>query len=63
MLYTKQEFSNDMFKNPPTEMRGVPFWAWNSSLSYEELGQQIEIFHEMGFGGFIMHVRQGLTET
>ncbi len=63
MLYTKQEFSNDMFKNPPTEMRGVPFWAWNSSLSHEELGQQIEIFHEMGFGGFIMHVRQGLTET
>ena len=25
MLYTKPEFSNDMFKNPPAEMRGVPF--------------------------------------
>ena len=24
MLYTKPEFSNDMFENPPAEMRGVP---------------------------------------
>ena len=63
MLYknNKQEKLNkELFQNPTSEYRGAPFWAWNASLNPEELEEQIEIFREMGFGGFHMHVRQGL---
>ena len=58
--YNKSEFSNDIFANPPSEFRGAPFWAWNSKLVPEVLREQIDVFKEMGFGGFNMHVRQGL---
>ena len=51
---------DEIFKNPPSEYRGCPFWAWNSSLDKDVLEEQIEIMKEMGFGGFYMHVRQGL---
>ncbi len=63
MLYdkwNKSEFSEELFKNPTAEFRGAPFWAWNSSLDEDALCEQIDIFKEMGFGGFNMHVRQGL---
>ena len=51
---------DEIFKTPPSEYRGCPFWAWNSSLDKDVLKEQIEIIKEMGFGGFYMHVRQGL---
>ncbi|MBQ8381301.1 MAG: hypothetical protein IJY18_05340 [Clostridia bacterium] len=63
MLYDKwikEKFSDSLFKDPPTVYRGAPFWAWNSTLEPKALTEQIDIFHEMGFGGFNMHVRQGL---
>ncbi len=63
MLYDKfknKEFSESVFKNPGSEFRGAPFWAWNSALDPEVLKEQVDIFKEMGFGGFHMHVRQGL---
>ena len=63
MYFSKSKektFSNELFKNPTSEYRGAPFWAWNSKLDLEELAYQIEIFKKMGFGGFNMHVRQGL---
>ncbi len=63
MLYDKwsnSEFSEELFKNPTSVFRGAPFWAWNSSLDEDALCEQIDIFKEMGFGGFNMHVRQGL---
>lgn len=63
MLYKKNctpSLSNDLFKNPTAEYRGTPFWAWNSLLTSEELCRQIDIFNEMGLGGFHMHVRTGL---
>lgn len=63
MLYDKwkkSEFSEELFKNPTSEFRGAPFWAWNSALCEDVLCEQIDIFKEMGFGGFNMHVRQGL---
>ena len=63
MLYNKNKekrLSPELFKNPSAEYRGTPFWAWNSSLDKEELRRQIDVFSEMGFGGFHMHVRQGL---
>ncbi len=56
------ELSESLFKNPTSEYRAAPFWAWNSRLDEEELERQIKIFKEMGFGGFNMHVRQGLED-
>ncbi|MBE6569150.1 MAG: hypothetical protein E7658_02895 [Ruminococcaceae bacterium] len=52
--------SKDLFKNPTSEYRGAPFWAWNSKLEEKELLFQIEAFKKMGFGGFNMHARSGL---
>ena len=63
MFYKKnhsEKLSDELFRNPTSEYRGAPFWAWNSKLDKDQLAEQIEIFKEMGFGGFHMHVRQGL---
>lgn len=63
MLYKKnqeKELSPELFKNPTSEYRGTPFWAWNGALDKSELLRQIEVMKEMGFGGFHMHVRTGL---
>lgn len=63
MLYQKtkeQSLEEALFKNPTSEYRGMPFWAWNTGLDLQELKEQIDVFKEMGFGGFHMHVRQGL---
>ena len=63
MIY-KQNYLNSLpdslFKNPTSEYRGTPFWAWNCALDKNELLRQIEVFKEMGLGGFHMHVRTGL---
>lgn len=64
MLYKKNfspSLSEDLFMNPSSEYRGTPFWAWNSNLEADELCRQIDIFNQMGFGGFHMHVRTGLS--
>jgi hypothetical protein len=58
MNFFKQQF--DRFTNPSKEYRAKPFWAWNSDLKSDELCRQIEIFKQMGFGGFFMHSRIGL---
>ncbi|MBQ1271313.1 MAG: hypothetical protein IIY11_06605, partial [Clostridia bacterium] len=63
MLYPKnkdKELDPGLFRNPTSEYRGTPFWAWNGKLSKEELGRQIDGFKKMGLGGFHMHVRTGL---
>ena len=63
MLYEKNKegsLSRELFENPTAEYRSTPFWAWNSRLDRAELARQIDAFAEMGFGGFHMHVRQGL---
>ena len=63
MLYNNpKKFDNNLFLEPTSEYRSTPFWAWNSDLSHEVLKEQIDFFRDMGFGGFHMHVRQGLTE-
>ena len=54
------ELHEALFRNPPAAFRGAPFWAWNDLLTKEELARQIEVFKEMGLGGFHMHVRTGL---
>lgn len=65
MLYQKNElpFSTALFKNPSSEYRGTPFWAWNCRLEEKELLWQIEQFEKMGFGGAHIHVRTGMETT
>lgn len=63
MLYketSKEEFQK-LFQNPTSEYRATPFWAWNCKLEEEELLRQIDVFGEMGFGGFHMHSRSGMA--
>ena len=48
------------FKSPGSELRGAPFWAWNSVLDTDNLRRQIRTMKQMGFGGFYMHSRTGL---
>jgi len=63
MLYPKREqkLTAEDFKNPSSEYRAAPFWAWNNKLDKEELVWQIEQLKKMGFGGFHMHVRTGMA--
>lgn len=64
MLYKKNNapgLSMELFINPTSEYRGTPFWAWNCELDKEELLWQIEQLKQMGFGGFHMHARSGLS--
>ena len=63
MLYPKNsapKLEDALFRNPTSEYRGTPFWAWNGKLDKDELLRQIEIFKKMGLGGFHMHVRTGM---
>ena len=52
-----------LFQNPTAEYRATPFWAWNCELQKDELLRQIDIFKEMGLGGFHMHCRAGMSTT
>jgi len=63
MLYPKREqkLTHEDFKNPSSEYRATPFWAWNTTLVKDELVWQIDQFKKMGFGGFHMHVRTGMA--
>lgn len=64
MLYPKNnsaELDDKLFKNPTSEYRGTPFWAWNCQLTPELLKRQIEYLKKMGFGGFHMHSRTGMA--
>ena len=53
----------ELFKKPTAEYRGTPFWAWNCDLQKDELLRQIDVFKEMGLGGFHMHCRDGMSTT
>ena len=53
-------FMEKEFQNPDKRYRGAPFWAWNTKLNKESVLKQIEIFKEMGFGGYHIHTRVGL---
>lgn len=64
MLYEKNKQENlspSLFKNPTSEYRGAPFWAWNCALDIPEAVRQAGVFKEMGLGGYHMHVRTGLA--
>ena len=62
MLYPKNQdktLSKELFKNPTSEYRCTPFWAWNCDLKKDELEKEIDFMKEMGMGGFHMHTRVG----
>lgn len=59
-LNNRKPFNTELFKNPTKEYRATPFWGWNGDLKTDELKRQIQIFKEMGMGGFHMHARAGL---
>ena len=64
MLYKQNqsyELDEKLFKNPTSEYRAAPFWAWNCKLNKDILNEQIDIFKKMGFGGFHMHSRIGMS--
>ena len=63
MLYphsADKELSAELFRNPGSEYRGAPFWAWNCKLEKDELLWQLEVLKRMGLGGAHMHVRTGM---
>ncbi len=51
----------ELFRNPPSEYRGTPFWCWNDRLDREQLLRQLGVIQRMGFGGFHIHSRTGLA--
>ncbi len=64
MLYKKNKgikADMELFKNPTSEYRATPFWAWNCKLDKDTLSEQIDAFKKMGYGGFHMHSRSGLA--
>ncbi len=64
MLYRRNIESNldpQLFARPTSEYRGAPFWAWNCALNSDLLVRQIDYLKEMGFGGFHMHPRTGMS--
>ncbi|HZK26750.1 MAG TPA: glycosyl hydrolase [Thermoclostridium sp.] len=63
MLYpkSKRSFDNSLFQSPTSEYRCAPFWAWNKKLDWNDMEKQIEVFNEMGMGGFHIHSRIGLN--
>ncbi len=64
MFYEKNNsrvLTDALFKNPTSEYRGAPFWAWNDKLEKDKLLWQIDQFRRMGLGGFHMHVRSGMA--
>jgi len=63
-MYSQSKSSSldlNLFQNPTAEYRGAPFWAWNTQLKQEALFKQIDIFKNMGMGGFHIHSRSGLA--
>ena len=64
MLYPKngtEKLDMELFRNPTSEYRAAPFWAWNCELGPELLKKEINYMNEMGFGGFMMHSRVGMA--
>ncbi len=51
----------NLFKDPPSEFRGVPFWSLNDRLDPAEVRRQIDLLHDAGYGGVFFHAREGLV--
>lgn len=53
----------DLFKNPPSEFKGAPFWSINDRLNPEEAARQIALLNQGGYGGVFFHAREGLVTS
>ncbi|MCD6096579.1 MAG: hypothetical protein J7J99_08490, partial [Thermoprotei archaeon] len=51
----------EIFRNPPNEYKGAPFWSINDRLIPSEIRRQIRLLNEGGFGGAFFHAREGLV--
>lgn len=63
MLYNRNNeeiLAKELFQNPESPYKGVPFWSWNCKITKELIDYQIDIYKEMGVGGFMIHPRTGL---
>lgn len=63
MLYKKKDDKKldlKLFENPTDEYRGAPFWSWNCKVTKELIDHQIDVYKQMGIGGFTIHARTGL---
>ena len=49
------------FLQPDNTYRSLPFWCWNGELDIDELKYQIDVMKKMGFKGFFIHSRTGLS--
>ncbi len=64
MLYPKSKersLTPELFKNPTSEYRGTPFWAWNCRVTREQIDDQTACLQEMGMGGAHIHCRTGMN--
>lgn len=50
-----------LFQNPCSIYRPMPFWSWNDYLEPRRIRAQVRHMHAIGLGGFFMHSRQGLA--
>ncbi len=60
MFYKKTKLRNEEFRDPPSEYRGTPFWAWNCKMNEDIVDDFVKMFKEMGMGGAHIHSRTGL---
>lgn len=61
MLYhNKKEWKEEDFRNPSSEYRGAPFWAWNCKVTREDVDSILNDLKEMGMGGAHIHSRTGM---
>ncbi len=54
------EVISEMFSDPPSEYRTIPFWVWNEKITREMIDDQLPGFKKNGFGGVFVHPRYGL---
>ena len=53
-------FLPDILKDTPNTFKPVSFWFLNHYPEREELRRQIHEMHQKGFGGLMLHARDGL---
>ena len=64
MLYPRKEektLDEALFRNPSSEYRGTPFWAWNCKVTKRQIEEQTEDLRQMGMGGAHIHSRTGMN--
>ncbi|MDC7286671.1 glycosyl hydrolase [Blautia schinkii] len=64
MLYKKtKELTPEVFRQPGSEYRAAPFWAWNCKMTKEKVDHTLNYLKEMGMGGGHVHCRTGMDNS